>query len=149
MEPSLQMSPLVREALLFATKAHEEAEPGGQKRWSGEDYIVHPIAVMNGLPFGSSEAMQCIALLHDVVEDTKVTSEEILEKFGETIAHGVGLLTKKKGQSYLDYLLIIKEFEDIASVKISDIKQNSSDLAKYNKPDKLEKYKMAIYILEN
>jgi len=77
-------------ALEFATKSHV-----GQSRKSGEPYIVHPIVVAAIVAdITSDEAMVIAALLHDVVEDTDVTIENILEGYGNDIAHLVGGLTK-------------------------------------------------------
>ena len=77
-------------ALDFATKAHEN-----QFRKSGEPYIVHPILVAGIVSsITSDEAMAISALLHDVVEDTPITIEEIVKLFGDDVAHLVGGLTK-------------------------------------------------------
>lgn len=74
---------LVERAYLCAKEAHE-----GQKRKSGEEYIIHPVEVARillGLGITDS-SMICAALLHDVVEDTTVTIDEIKEKFGPDVA---------------------------------------------------------------
>lgn len=77
-------------ALDFATKSH-----AGQSRKSGEPYIVHPIVVAGIVAdITGDEAMVVAALLHDVVEDTDVTIEDILDVYGKDIAHLVGGLTK-------------------------------------------------------
>ncbi len=83
-------NPLIKEALLFATKWHE-----GQFRKSGEPYIIHPILVAAIVSyFGGDEEMIIAALLHDVVEDTKCDSKEIEEKFSTKVATLVDGLTK-------------------------------------------------------
>ncbi|WP_457596610.1 RelA/SpoT family protein [Hydrogenimonas sp.] len=80
----------IREALAFAKKAHE-----GQTRKSGEPYIVHPILVATiTASISSDETMVVAALLHDVVEDTDHTIEEIQARFGEDVANLVEGLTK-------------------------------------------------------
>jgi len=77
-------------AIDFATQAHE-----GQKRKSGEPYIIHPLAVMNILrEWGMDEDTVIAGVLHDTVEDTGVTLDEIKEKFGETVAFLVDGVTK-------------------------------------------------------
>ena len=74
----------------FAEKAHQ-----GQKRRSGEPYIIHPVAVAQILAeMGMDADSICAALLHDVVEDTPVTDEEIRKKFGETVEQLVDGVTK-------------------------------------------------------
>jgi len=90
---------LVTRAFDFARKAHE-----GVKRRSGEPYILHPIAVaqicVEEIGLGSTSI--CAALLHDVVEDTDFTVEDIKDIFGETIANIVDGLTKISGGIFGD-----------------------------------------------
>ena len=79
-----------KEAIEFARAAHK-----GQKRMSGEDFIVHPIAVMKILEeWGMDEDTVIAGVLHDTVEDTSVTISEIREKFGENVAFLVDGVTK-------------------------------------------------------
>jgi guanosine-3',5'-bis(diphosphate) 3'-pyrophosphohydrolase len=74
----------------FAEAAHE-----GQKRKSGEDFIEHPVAVAEILTDLHLDTTTLVAaLLHDTVEDTDVTIDEIREEFGEDVEHIVGGLTK-------------------------------------------------------
>ena len=79
-------------ALLIATKAHE-----GQKSKNGEDYILHPITVSI---YCITERGKIAALLHDVVEDTDVTLEDLRrEGFGEDILNAVDCVSKREGDS--------------------------------------------------
>ncbi|MGI5896663.1 MAG: RelA/SpoT family protein [Oscillospiraceae bacterium] len=81
---------LIVKAYEFARTAHE-----GQRRDSGEPYITHPLAVSCILvELGMDEASICAALLHDVVEDTPVTKEELASEFGEEISNLVDGVTK-------------------------------------------------------
>lgn len=74
----------------FAAAAHE-----GQKRSSGEPYIVHPLAVATFLvELGMDTDTICVALLHDVVEDTDSTLDDIRKKFGQDVAMLVDGVTK-------------------------------------------------------
>ena len=83
---------LVEKAYLFANKAH-----AGQKRKSGEPYIVHPVSVANILvSLGMDTESVVAALLHDVVEDTPVTLDDIRRTFGDTTAQIIDGLTKLK-----------------------------------------------------
>lgn len=88
---------LVRNAYELAAEAHKE-----QKRKTGEPYITHPIAVARivaeELELGANPVMA--AFLHDVVEDTKHTIEDIRERFGEDVAFLVGVVTKQKKEKY-------------------------------------------------
>lgn len=81
---------IIEKAYLFALKYHD-----GQKRESGEDYIIHPLTVayiLSGMHADS--ATICAALLHDIIEDTIVTYEELEDTFGSEIAHLVDGVTK-------------------------------------------------------
>ncbi len=81
---------LIEKAYYFAYEAHS-----GQKRKSGEDYIIHPVAVAKILmSFGMDSQSVIAALLHDVVEDTPVTSEDVKKQFGATVALLVEGVTK-------------------------------------------------------
>jgi GTP pyrophosphokinase len=80
----------IQAALEFSIQAHE-----GQRRKSGEPYVVHPILVASIVAsITEDRAMIKAALLHDVVEDTPATIEEVGILFGEDVAHLVGGLTK-------------------------------------------------------
>ncbi len=80
----------IARAITLATKAHE-----GQKRKSGEPYIVHPLAVGETLfLWGLDEATITAGILHDTVEDTQVTLEHIEKEFGKDIAFLVEGVTK-------------------------------------------------------
>lgn len=80
----------VEQAVELATKAHE-----GQSRRTGEPYIIHPLAVKKILEeWGMDEDTIVAGILHDTVEDTDVTLEQIKEEFGETVAQLVDGVTK-------------------------------------------------------
>ena len=82
---------IITKAFLFAKEAHK-----GARRRSGEPYILHPIAVARIVcgEIGLGSTSICAALLHDVVEDTEYTTEDIKGLFGEKIAQIVDGLTK-------------------------------------------------------
>ena len=81
---------LINKAYKVAFDAHK-----GQKRTLGEDYIVHPVSVAYILvELGMDTTAVCAGLLHDVIEDTEVTKEEIQEKFGAEVAKLVDGVTK-------------------------------------------------------
>ena len=72
---------LINKALKFSTAAH--AAVNQKRKYTGDDYIVHPIAVSNIVKEnGGTEDMIAAALLHDTLEDTNVTKEQIAEEFG-------------------------------------------------------------------
>ncbi len=112
------MSNIFEKAVLFALKAHE-----GQKRKDGGVYILHPleVAAIAGTMTSDLEVLAA-AVLHDTVEDTDVTAEEILENFGERVAELVAHETENKRPelSARDTWQIRKE-ESLAVLKDSPI----------------------------
>ncbi|GAC1447256.1 MAG: hypothetical protein PVSMB8_05660 [Vulcanimicrobiaceae bacterium] len=99
-DPTVEASWL-REVYELADAAHD-----GQRRASGEDYIEHPVAVAQILADMEMDRQTiAAAILHDVVEDTVVTSDEVARKFGDEIAQlveGVTKLTRIPYQSKED-----------------------------------------------
>ncbi len=88
---------MVEKAYEFANKYHE-----GQVRKSGEPYILHPLAVAEILlDLGLDEVTLTAAILHDVVEDTDVSLEDITEEFGPTVASLVDGVTKLSRIEYV------------------------------------------------
>ena len=87
---------LIQRAYNYAVSHH-----GDQKRKSGEPYIVHPVNVAYTIAeLGLDEQTICAALLHDVVEDTDATFEDIVAEFGQEIAEMVDGVTKLKKIQY-------------------------------------------------
>ncbi len=98
-------SPRIEKAIEVATKAHE-----GQLRKTGEPYIIHPIAVMKILQEWNMDEDTVIAgILHDTVEDTSLTLQEIEDEFGKDVAFLVNGVTKlgkaRSGMKNLDQYL--------------------------------------------
>lgn len=128
-------------ALSIATEAHR-----GQFDKAGIDYIEHPIFVASQV---DSEEEKAVALLHDVIEDSSVTAEELLNAgLPETVVTAVQILSKKKGQDYQTYLKTVKSNPLARAVKLADLKHNS-DLSRLETItdkdlERLEKYKSAI-----
>ena len=90
MEPKPQDSDRIKRAVEMATKAHE-----GQFRKTGEPYIVHPLAVKKILEeWGMDEDTVIAGILHDTVEDTALTLNDIKQEFGESVAFLVDGVTK-------------------------------------------------------
>ena len=87
---------LIKKAYDFGVKNHD-----GQKRNSGEDYFIHPIAVAENLSnMKLDDQTICAGLMHDVLEDTPVTRDEMKEIFGEEITFLVDGVTKLKNLNY-------------------------------------------------
>ena len=131
-------------ALSIARKAHE-----GQLDKAEVDYIEHPIYVASQV---DTEEEKAVALLHDVIEDSPVSAEELLQAcLPETVVTAVQVLTKKKEQDYQTYLETVKKNPLARVVKLADLKHNSdlSRLSSITEKDRerLKKYKKAIDFL--
>ena len=131
-------------ALSIARQAHE-----GQLDKAGVDYIKHPIYVASQV---ETEEEKAVALLHDVLEDSSVTAEELLiAGLPETVVTTVQVLTKQTGQDYQTYLQAVKSNPLACRVKLADLKHNSdlSRLTSITEKDRkrLKKYKKAIDFL--
>lgn len=89
----------IYQAYLFAREAHE-----GQKRDSGEPYLIHPVAVAGILADMHLDSPSIIAaFLHDVVEDTHVNKDKIISQFGSVVAEIVDGVTKLSKMEFLSY----------------------------------------------
>lgn len=134
--PHRQKVELITHAFNFANQAHY-----GVRRLSGEPYILHPIAVaricVKEIGLGSTSI--CSALLHDVVEDTDYTVEDIQGLFGEKIAQIVSGLTKISGgvfgdqaseqaENFRKLLLTISDDIRVVLIKIADRLHNMRTL---------------------
>jgi hypothetical protein len=129
------------EALRLAEKAHK-----GQTRWEGAPYIVHPRRV--AMAVGGWMA-KIVAVLHDVVEDSDTTLDEIRSQFGDIVADAVDSVTHRDGESYLDFILRARQNTLGRMVKIADINDNLSDIDEFKgTKNSKEKYILARYILE-
>jgi len=105
------------EAILLAVKAHH-----GQTDRSGEPYILHPLRLMFRQ---NSTATRIAAVLHDVVEDTTVTFEQLADAgFSEEILDAVALLTHNPPDSYEDYVTRLKTNPIARAVKLADLEDN-------------------------
>lgn len=115
---------LLNKMLVLATNAH-----AGQFDKGGIPYILHPLKVMHYLRgFGGEvdEELQCIALGHDIVEDTDVTYRQLAEEgFTERIINGIRALTKVPGETYDEYKEKVFASEDAMRVKMADLRHNT------------------------
>ena len=156
----------VAKAKEIATKAHT-----GQERWGGEPYITHPEAVAKAVSHIGPE-FEATAWLHDALEDTKTTDQQIFDAgIPGDVVNAVILLTHRPEQPYLDYILNLTEelhsrthFQkswypclDLGhvlslarEVKKADLKHNleASKGMKY-KTSIRDKWMLSLWILEN
>ena len=108
---------LTNKAMRIAYDAHH-----GQVDKCGIPYIFHPIALAQSM---EDEVSCCAALLHDVVEDTAVTMEELAKEFPAEVIEVLRLLTHDDGEEYYAYVRRIKEHPIAKKVKLADLAHNS------------------------
>jgi len=136
---------LTNEAMKLAYRAHH-----GQVDKGGIPYIFHPFHLAEQM---QDEYSTCVALLHDIVEDTDVTLEELANIFPNEVVEAVALMTHKKGEPYLDYVARIKINPIARAVKLADL-QHNSDQTRLENADEAKlayyraKYSKALEILK-
>lgn len=126
----------------------------GKTDKGGEPYIMHCLRVMNGVKHLGTEVM-CIAVMHDLVEDTHYTIDDLRDLgFSQKVCIGVELLTHNPDEmSYDDYIKSLAFHKDIVAIKLSDLRDNSdiTRLKGLRKKDfdRMEKYHRAyVYLTE-
>ncbi|MBE6122275.1 MAG: TIGR02452 family protein [Erysipelotrichaceae bacterium] len=136
---------LLWKAMQIACRAHE-----GQKDKGGNPYFLHPVFVSQHL---ETIAEKIVGLLHDVVEDTDITIEDLRkEGFPEHVLEAVDTITKKDGVSYEEYIEGVMNNPIARAVKIQDVRHNS-DISRIPHPTehdlkRLEKYRKTLKKLE-
>ncbi|MDX2234895.1 MAG: bifunctional (p)ppGpp synthetase/guanosine-3',5'-bis(diphosphate) 3'-pyrophosphohydrolase [Hyphomonadaceae bacterium] len=140
-DPSVDET-LINRAYIYATMKH-----GSQKRHSGDPYFAHPIEVAGILTEYRLDASTIVAgLLHDTIEDTEATREEIAQLFGEPIAElveGVTKLSKlevleeqdKQAANLQKFILAMSKDVRVLLVKLADRLHNMRTLAFHPKPE--------------
>ncbi|WP_297045707.1 bifunctional (p)ppGpp synthetase/guanosine-3',5'-bis(diphosphate) 3'-pyrophosphohydrolase [uncultured Desulfovibrio sp.] len=145
---------LIRHAYIYAATAH-----AGQTRLSGEPYLSHPLAVASTLAeMGFDEPTVAAGLLHDTVEDTKATIEEIDENFGEDVADIVDGVTKismipfenkeeAQAENIRKMILAMSHDMRVLMVKLADRLHNMQtlDFQKAHKQRRIAQETMDIY----
>ena len=110
---------LTNKALRMAYRAHS-----GQTDSCGVPYIFHPFHLAEQMP---DEITVCIALLHDVVEDTGLTLEDLEQEFPREVTETVRLLTHRPGTDYFEYVRAIRENPAAKLVKLADLAHNTDE----------------------
>jgi len=133
------MSDLVTHARIFATAAHGAIDQ--RRKYTGEPYIVHPMAVAKIVASVEHTAgMLAAAILHDVVEDTAVTLRDINEIFGRKVASLVGWLTdvskpndgNRSDRKAIDRDHIAKAPAEAQTIKLADLIDNTASIVRYD-----------------
>ena len=108
---------LLDKAVSIAKLAHQ-----GQVDKAGVDYINHPLRVMDAV---EEEKEKIVAVLHDVVEDSEITLEDLRKHgFDDEVVIAVGCLTRLPGESYEKFIGRIKSNRLARNVKLQDLKDN-------------------------
>jgi len=140
----LEYTDLTKKALEICWEAHKN-----QFDKSGMPYVFHPFHLMEQM---ETEEEICVALLHDVVEDSEMSFEDLAEAgFPKPVLEALQLMTHNENEPYFDYVRRLKDHPIARKVKLADLKHNSTlerlsyvtdrDLIRY------EKYQIAIGIL--
>ena len=138
-------TPKTKMALKLCFEAHKE-----QVDKSGMPYVFHPFHLAEQM---NTEETTIVALLHDLVEDTDYTIEDLVDMgFDKSITDAIALMTHTDNVAYMDYVRAIKDNPIAKTVKLADLKHNS-DLTRLETVDekalsRREKYLKAITILE-
>lgn len=135
---------MTKKAIKLAYKAHE-----GQTDKGGVPYVFHPFHVAEQM---EDELSTAAALLHDILEDTKITLSDLeKEGFPEEILGAVKLLTRGGNASYLEYIQKLKGNSIARAVKLADLAHNSDvsrlDTVTNADRERLKLYAQAVKIL--
>ena len=139
-------TPLTKKALKLCFQVHKE-----QVDKTGLPYVFHPFHLAEQM---TCEASTVCALLHDVVEDSSYTFEDLINLgFPSEIIEVLKLLTHDSEVEYMDYVINLSKNEIARKVKLADLKHNS-DLSRLDNideyaPARQEKYLKAIEYLES
>jgi guanosine-3',5'-bis(diphosphate) 3'-pyrophosphohydrolase len=131
---------MLSKMIQIAVNAHE-----GQFDKGGKPYILHVLRVMNNLGQDADEELQCIAVGHDLLEDTNVSVSD-LEKagFSSGVIRAIEVLTKTPGESYEAYKTGVLCFKETCLVKAADL-QDNSDIRRLKGITKKDLDRMAKY----
>ena len=136
---------LTRRAMIIAYNAHMN-----QLDKAGVPYIYHPIHLAEQM---DTEIECIVALLHDIVEDTNVTLEQLQKEFPIEVIEALKLLTHDKNTDYIEYIKKLKLNPLAKKIKIADIKHNSDEtrLERITLKDveRRKKYERALEILKD
>ena len=109
-------TPLTIRAMQIAYSAHH-----GQVDKAGVPYIFHPLHLAESM---DDEISCCVALLHDTVEDTEITPEDLAAEFPTAVVEAVGLLTHDPSADYFEYVKRIRSNPIARKVKLADLNHN-------------------------
>lgn len=133
----------LRTAIQLALTSH-----GDQLDKSGRLYVTHPLRVMSRF-MTSPESYQIIAVLHDIVEDTSVTLQDIRIEFGTEIAEAVDALSRRDRETYTKFITRVAANKYARAIKFADIQDNINPDRGYHSLSLIDRYiKAHDYLLE-
>ena len=130
-------TPIITAAKMLAGEAHK----GQTRKYSGLPYIIHPVEVATIVEeAGGTDEMIAAALLHDVIEDTEFTYEDIAEKTSPEVADLVQGLTEvskpedgnRKVRKALDRDFLAEQSPEVQTIKYADVISNTKDIKVYD-----------------
>ena len=137
---------MTKSAMKICFDAHKD-----QVDKSGIPYVTHPLHLAEQMP---DETTTTVALLHDVVEDSDYTMEDLAAAgFPKAVTDALALLTHDESVPYMEYVAALKHDPIAKCVKLADLRHNS-DLSRIDHPTdkdlaRVEKYHQAIRLLED
>ncbi|MGI6178334.1 MAG: GTP pyrophosphokinase [Eubacterium sp.] len=136
-------TPLTRKAMKLCFDAHKGALDKG-----GFPYVFHPFHVAEQM---TDEYSVCVALLHDVFEDTDIPFSTAEKEFPGEVVDALKCITHKKGEDYFDYIRRVKQNDIAKRVKLADLRHNM-DTSRLDPVDEkalqhIDKYTKALRIL--
>lgn len=136
---------MTKRALALCFEAHKD-----QKDKSGLPYVFHPFHLAGQM---EDEETTVVALLHDVIEDTEYTIEDLQKAgFSQNVISAIALMTHDPQVPYMEYVSAIKSNPIARAVKLADLRHNSDmtrlDIITQRDEERAQKYLDAIVILE-
>ena len=129
---------MIWEALQIAYNAHHDQLDKG-----GNAYFLHPVFVALQM---DTEEEKITAILHDVIEDTDITLEDLKRQgFSENVLAAVDAMTHREGETYMEFIKRLSVNEIARHVKIQDIR-NNMDLSRIPEPTKRDWERIEVYM---
>jgi (p)ppGpp synthase/HD superfamily hydrolase len=137
MNTALTVEEFIQRAKLFATAAH--AAVGQKRKYTFEDYIVHPTQVAGIVKsVGGTPSMICAAYLHDVLEDTQVPEYVLRTEFGDLVTDMVVWLTKvevpgnRKVRKQAELKRLLRAPAEVQTIKLADLIANTPSIVEHD-----------------
>lgn len=129
---------MLQKAIQIASKAHAT-----QTDKAGQPYLLHLFAVMDK---GRSMEEKIVGILHDLVEDTSWTLEQVQkEGFSETVLQALDAITQRERESYADYMKRVKQNKLALKVKINDL-ENNMDVRRLQEINERDRHRLNKYL---